>query len=171
MPTITGTLTINTNSRLNGTLLAKIGVLPNVLAEATRFLRFERGLKNQDFIFVIGSTKPLEPGSPTLAIFITDAGLAADAEALRAVAATKRKAKKKPKQTKSAAAKSAATKSAAAKSGKAKTAKKSTAKKAAAKKATSKKPASKKPASKKAGAKKVAAKKPATKKSKKTARK
>lgn len=69
-----GILTISgANSRLDGTLLAKSSDPEDPLAEATRFLKSERGLKNGERIKVTGSDGTLDPNSDVPVIFITDA--------------------------------------------------------------------------------------------------
>lgn len=76
-----GILTISGgNSRLDGTLLAKSSDPRDPLAEATRFLKFERGLKDGERIKVTGSEGRLDPNSDVTVIFISDAERAPNTE-------------------------------------------------------------------------------------------
>ena len=67
------TIDMNGNSRLDGTLLAKTSDPQDPLGEATRFLKFQRGLQDGNRIQVTGSTGTLNPASNVTVIFISDA--------------------------------------------------------------------------------------------------
>ncbi len=68
-----GLLTISTNvSRLDGTRLAKEPLSGNPFGRATTFLRQDRGLDNNDRIWVDGEVSDLIGNVPV--IIITDAG-------------------------------------------------------------------------------------------------